>query len=109
MIMGIPLYLTDYRELIDTRGRLSAEISAVIFQQMGIDEDQWLTMTQQFGQGSTQRIRSYLISKYQPASNPPADVIPCSHTGNFGLQIRESKGQRPIYWTYIDTPETKSS
>jgi hypothetical protein len=33
MIMGIPLYLTDYRELIDTRGRLSAEISAVIFQQ----------------------------------------------------------------------------
>ena len=56
MPKGIPMRLTDYLELVDWTGRIIRDdkrgaissSSEAILTRLGIDESQWLTMTQGF-------------------------------------------------------------
>jgi hypothetical protein len=71
MPVGIPMRLTDDLELVDATGRISRDDkrgyippqSTKILERLGINEDQWLTMTQQFEQcfstfaGNEQQLR----------------------------------------------------
>lgn len=71
MPAGILMRLTDYLELVDATGRIIRDDkrgyipteSTKILERLGINEDQWLTMTQQFEQcfstfaGGEQRLR----------------------------------------------------
>lgn len=58
MPTGIPMRLTDYLELVDATGRIIRDDkrgyippqSTKILERLGINEDQWLTMTRQFEQ-----------------------------------------------------------
>ena len=58
MPAGIPMRLTDYLELVDATGRIMRDdkrgyipsASTKILDRLGLNEDQWLTMTQQFEQ-----------------------------------------------------------
>ncbi|TVV41817.1 transposase [Thalassolituus sp. C2-1] len=58
MPSGIPMRLTDYLELVDATGRIIrkdkrgaiSSTSASVLERLGINQDQWFTMTQQFEQ-----------------------------------------------------------
>tara|TARA_B100000749_G_C18405771_1_gene456814 strand:+ start:189 stop:1184 length:996 start_codon:yes stop_codon:yes gene_type:complete len=72
MPIGIPMRLTDYLELVDATGRIIRKdkrgaitsSSASVLERLGINQEQWLTMTQQFEQcfstfaGQEQHLRS---------------------------------------------------